>query len=58
MFLVNWIKAVLKFCIVDFAVHIGGDLFKQPPLMWVFIGWGWLCIWVMVFSVIDTIPQL
>jgi len=58
MFLADWIRACLKFFIVDFMVNILGDLFEQPLLMWAFIGWGWLSIWVMVFSIADTVSQL
>ena len=58
MFVVDWIKAILKFFLVDSIVNVLGDLFEQPLLMWAFIGWGWLSIWVMVFSIYDTIGQL
>lgn len=58
MFIVDWIKAVLKFFIVDSTVNILGDLFEQPLAMWAFIGWGWLSILVMVFSIVDTVGQL
>jgi hypothetical protein len=58
MFVVDWIKAVLKFFIVDSVVNVLGDLFEQPLIMWAFIGWGWLAIWVMLFSLSDTIGQL
>lgn len=58
MFVLDWIKAVLKFFIVDSIVNILGDLFEQPLVMWVFIGWGWLATLVMLFSVYDTIGQL
>ena len=40
------------------VLFILGDLFEQPLIMWAFIGWGWLSIWVMVFSIYDTIGQL
>jgi hypothetical protein len=58
MFVVDWIKAVLKFFLVDSVVNILGDLFEQPLVMWAFIGWGWLSVWVMVFSIVDTIGQM
>ena len=58
MFVIDWLKAVLKFLLVDSIVNILGDLFEQPLIMWVLIGWGWLSVLVMVFSVIDTVGQL
>ncbi|MBT4162644.1 MAG: hypothetical protein HOC70_02720 [Gammaproteobacteria bacterium] len=58
MFVTNWIKASAKFLLVDFPVNILGDLFEQPLIMWAFIGWGWLSIWVIVFSMADTIGQI
>ena len=58
MFVLDWIKAVLKFLFVDSVVNILGDLFEQPLIMWALIGWGWLSILVMVFSIIDTVGQL
>ena len=58
MFVIDWLKAVLKFLLVDSVVNILGDLFEQPLIMWVLIGWGWLSVLVMVFSVIDTVGQL
>ncbi|MEO2181896.1 MAG: hypothetical protein ABGY43_06260 [bacterium] len=57
MFVLDWIKAVLKFFIVDSVVNVLGDLFEQPLIMWVFIGWGWLAAMVMLFSVYDTMGQ-
>ena len=53
MFVIDWLKAVLKFLLVDSVVNILGDLFEQPLIMWVLIGWGWLSVLVMVFSVIE-----
>ncbi len=44
------IKRVLKFLLVDPAVNILGDLRQQPPIMWLFIGWGWLAVLVMLSS--------
>ncbi|SVB60533.1 uncharacterized protein METZ01_LOCUS213387, partial [marine metagenome] len=35
-------KSVLKFIFVDSLVNILGDLFEQPMVNWLFIGWGWL----------------
>ncbi len=58
MFVIDWLKAVMKFLLVDSVVNILGDLFEQPLIMWVLIGWGWLSVLVMVFSVIDTVGQL
>ena len=57
MFVLDWIKAVLKFLLVDSAVNILGDLFEQPLIMWALIGWGWLSVLVMVFSIINTVGQ-
>ncbi len=57
-FITDWIKAILKFFIVDSTVNILGDLFEQPLVMWAFIGWGWLSILVMIMSIIDTVGQL
>ena len=57
MFVLDWIKAVLKFLFVDSVVNILGDLFEQPLIMWALIGWGWLSVLVMVFSIINTIGQ-
>lgn len=58
MFVVDWIKAVLKFFLVDSTVNILGDLFEQPLVMWAFIGWGWIAVLVMVMSIFDTLGQL
>ena len=58
MFVIDWIKAVLKFLLVDSVVNILGDLFEQPLIMWGLIGWGWLSVLVMLFSIIDTVGQL
>ena len=57
MFVLDWIKAVLKFLFVDSVVNILGDLFEQPLIMWTLIGWGWLSVLVMVFSIINTVGQ-
>jgi hypothetical protein len=58
MFVVDWIKAVLKFFLVDSTVNILGDLFEQPLVMWAFIGWGWLAVLVMAMSIFDTLGQI
>ena len=58
MFVLDWLKAVLKFLFVDSFVNILGDLFEQPMIMWALIGWGWLSILVMVFSIVATVGQL
>ena len=58
MFVIDWLKVVLKFLLVDSVVNILGDLFEQPLIMWALIGWGWLSVLVMVFSIIDTVGQL
>ena len=57
MFVLDWIKVVLKFLFVDSVVNILGDLFEQPLIMWALIGWGWLSVLVMVFSIINTVGQ-
>ena len=57
MFVLDWIKTVLKFLFVDSVVNILGDLFEQPLIMWALIGWGWLSVLVMVFSIINTVGQ-
>ena len=58
MFVLDWLKAVLKFLFVDSVVNILGDLLEQPLIMWALIGWGWLSVLVMVCSVVDTVGQL
>lgn len=58
MAIVNWIKVILKTLFVDSFVNILGDLLRQPLVMWAFIGWGWLCILVMIMSIIDTAGQV
>ncbi|MBF66078.1 MAG: hypothetical protein CMQ29_00080 [Gammaproteobacteria bacterium] len=52
------IRKVLKFLIVDFMFNILGDLQKQPLIMWAMIGWGWICMLVMVTSVVYGLPDL
>ncbi len=56
--IIERILAVLKFFFVDSVVNIMGDLFEQPPVMWAFIGWGWLSVLVMLTSVIQTMGQI
>ena len=58
MFILNRIWGALKFMFIDPVVTLVGDLFRQSPVMWVFIGWGWLSVWVMIFSLVDTMSQL
>ena len=58
MFVLDWLKSVLKFLLVDSVVNLLGDLFEQPLIMWALIGWGWLSILVMVFSIVSTVGQL
>ncbi|MBD3649275.1 MAG: hypothetical protein HUJ31_17910 [Pseudomonadales bacterium] len=48
----------LKFLFVDSTVNIVGDLFEQPLINLIFIGWGWICVLVMIASLISTLPQL
>lgn len=54
----TYILGMLKFFFVDSFVNILGDLFEQPLIMWVFIGWGWLAILVMVASLLTTIGSV
>jgi len=54
----KYILGTMKFFVVDSLVNILGDLFEQPLVMWAFIGWGWLSIWVMAFSLADQLGQL
>jgi len=51
----KYITRVLKFTFVDSTVNILGDLFEQPLIMWVFIGWGWLAVLVMVSSLFEQL---
>lgn len=51
----KYILGILKFLFVDSTVNIIGDLFEQSPIMWIFIGWGWLVILVMITSFISEI---
>ena len=52
------VKKILKFLLVDSTVNILGDLFEQPLIMWAMIGWGWLCMLVMVTSIFYGLPDL
>jgi len=54
----KWVLATLKFFFVDSVVNILGDLFEQPLVMWVFIGWGWLSVLVMLTSVFQTVSSI
>ena len=54
----KWVTDVLKFFFVDSVVNIFGDLVEQPPVMWVFIGWGWLSVLVMLTSIFQTLSQI
>jgi len=53
----KYITRVLKFTFVDSTVNILGDLFEQPLIMWVFIGWGWLAVLVMVASLFEQLAK-
>ena len=52
------ILSTLKFLFVDSTVNILGDLFEQPLIMWVFIGWGWLAILAMITGFVTQLPNL
>lgn len=54
----KYISGPLKFLLVDSTSYILGDLFEQPWLMWVFLGWGWLSMLVMITSLVSTALQL
>lgn len=54
----KWVLGTLKFFFVDSVVNILGDLFEQPLVMWVFIGWGWLSVLVMLTSVFQTVSSI
>ncbi len=54
----KWVLGILKFFVVDSTVNILGDLFEQPPIMWIFIGWGWVSILAMLLSVYQTLGQM
>ena len=51
-------KSVLKFIFVDSLVNILGDLFEQPMVNWLFIGWGWLAVLVMLTRIVQTAASL
>ena len=53
------VVSVLRFFFVDPVVHIVGARLKPSWLVWwVFVGWGWLSILVMITSLVTTISQL
>ena len=54
----KFILGTLKFLFVDSTVNIIGDLFEQPLIMWVAIGWGWLAILVMITSFFNQLPMV
>lgn len=54
----TFIQRILKFFLVDSTVNIVGDLFEQPLIMWVFIGWGWLAVLVMIASFFSQLPMI
>ena len=49
------ILRTLKVIFIDSFVNILGDLFQQPIIMWVFIGWGWIAVLAMLASMVSTI---
>lgn len=54
----KYVLGTLKFFFVDSTVNILGDLFEQPLIMWIFIGWGWLAVLVMLSSFVYQLVQL
>lgn len=48
----------LKFLLVDSTANIVGDLLEQPWPVWIFLGWGWLSMLVMVTSLVSQALQL
>lgn len=54
----KYVLGTLKFFFVDSTVNILGDLFEQPLIMWIFIGWGWLAVLVMLSSFVYQLLQL
>ncbi|MBV1878046.1 MAG: hypothetical protein KUG79_10435 [Pseudomonadales bacterium] len=54
----KYLLGTLKFFIVDSIVNILGDLFEQTPPMWAFIGWGWVAVLVMIFSMATTVTAV
>ena len=54
----KYILGIVKFFLVDSTVNIIGDLLEQPLIMWVFIGWGWLAILVMITSFFSQMPMV
>ena len=54
----NAVLGTLKFLFVDSTVNILGDLFEQPLINWVFIGWGWLSILAIVAAFVTTVGTI
>ena len=54
----KYVLGSLKFLFVDSTVNILGDLFEQPLVMWLFIGWGWLCVLAIATSLIALLPEV
>jgi len=54
----KYVLGTLKLFFVDSTVNIVGDLLDQPPIMWVFIGWGWVSILAMATSIYQTLGQM
>lgn len=54
----KYIAGSLKFLFVDSTVNILGDLFEQPLINWVFIGWGWLSVVAIMASLVFQLTQL
>ena len=54
----KYVLGILKFFVVDSMVNILGDLFEQPLIMWVFIGWGWVAVLAMILSLLTTLPAV
>ena len=34
------------------------DLLEQPLIMKAFIGWGWLAVWIMIFSAGSSVWEM
>jgi hypothetical protein len=34
------------------------DLLEQPLIMKAFIGWGWLSVWIMIFSAGSSVWEM
>jgi len=54
----KYILGTFKFLLVDSTVNILGDLFEQPLINWIFIGWGWLAVLVMIASFVTQVAAL